>query len=234
MSQAHIVFHDDLFDELHTAKSGASDEVNTKAINAPMNKQMKNRSLLGTGALGVAALTLGFAGVAGAQDAPVVEDPAPIEQLDDTNDRASRSDRRQARIEARQAQADTGERSEAREARKAERQAAKAEKVAEIAEVVGISADELTDAKAAGSSLAEIAGDELPAVVSYFVDNATERIDAKVADGTITQEQADAKLEGLEERIETRLADGGGFGKKKGEGKRGKGNRAGAQETTDA
>ena len=199
-----------------------------------MNKNTKNLSLLGTGAIGVAALTFGFAGVAGAQDAPI-EAPAPVEQTEDA-DRASRSDRSEARVEARQAQADTGERSEAREARKAERQAAKAERATAIADVIGITVDELAEAKEAGSSLAEIAGDELPAVVDYFVANATERIDAKVADGTITQEQADAKLEGLEERIETRIEDGGGFGKKS-EGKRanrGNGNRAQAQETTEA
>ena len=55
----------------------------------------KNAALIGGGALGIAAFTLGTAGIAGAQDAP--EDDAPVEETEETS---SRSERRQAVIDA--------------------------------------------------------------------------------------------------------------------------------------
>ena len=199
----------------------------------------KNAALIGGGALGIAAFTLGTAGIAGAQDAP--EDDAPVEETEETS---SRSERRQAAIDQlvedgviTQEQADNV--AEVRSALQEERQARKAEKLAAIADAIGIGVDELEEAKDAGETLADIAGDELPAVVDLFVENATERIEGAVESGRITQEEADEKLEGLEARIETRLEEGGGFGHK-GEGRRGKGHRghhaveAAAVETLDA
>ena len=200
----------------------------------------KNAALIGGGALGLAAFTLGTAGIAGAQDAPA--DDAPVEETEETS---SRSERRQAVIDQlvedgviTQEQADNV--AEVRAALQEEREARKAEKLAAIADAIGIGVEELEEAKDAGTPLADIAGDNLPAVVDLFVENATERIEGAVESGRITQEEADEKLDGLEERIETRLEEGGGFGRK-GEGHRGKGHRghdrgaeAAAVETLDA
>lgn len=186
----------------------------------------KNAALIGGGALGAAALTIGAAGVAGAQDAPTLDDPAPVEETEETS---QRGERRQSMIDQlvedgviTQEQADNV--ADVKAAFQEQRAANKAEKLAAIADAIGIGIDELTEAKEAGTPLNEIAGDNLPAVVDLFVDNATERIDEKVADGTITQEEADEKLDGLEERIETRLEEGGGFGRK-GDGHRGNNKR---------
>jgi len=210
---------------------------------------LKNLSLVGGGALGAAALTLGAAGIAGAQtdDEPTLDDPAPAEETDDSRpERGDRGERRQAMIDQlvedgaiTQEQADNV--ADVRAAFQEQREARKAEKLAAIAEAIGIGVEELQAAKEAGTPLAEIAGDQLPAVVDLLVENATERIEARVADGRITQEQADEKLEGLEERITTRLEDGGGFGDKhegrrgkRGHGPRGDRNSAPAEATTDA
>jgi|GEM_PF-2469957 len=186
----------------------------------------KNAALIGGGALGAAALTFGAAGVAGAQDSPTLDDPAPAEETEETSDRGAR---RQAVIDQliedgviTQEQADNV--SDVRAALQEEREARKAEKLAAIADAIGIGVDELKEAKDAGTPLADIAGDNLPAVVDLFVENATERIEGAVESDRITQEEADEKLDGLEERIETRLEEGGGFGRK-GEGKRGEGRR---------
>lgn len=187
----------------------------------------KSAAMIGGGALGAAAITFGAAGVAGAQDAPTLDDPAPVE--DSNEETSQRGERRQAMIDQlvedgtiTQEQADNV--ADVKAAFQEQRAANKAEKLAAIADAIGIGIDELTEAKEAGTPLNEIAGDNLPAVVDLFVDNATERIEEKVEDGTITQEEADEKLDGLQERIETRLEEGGGFGRK-GDGHSGKNKR---------
>jgi len=202
-------------------------------------KNLKNLTLIGGGALGAAALTIGAAGIAGAQeDAPVLDDPAPAEQtIEDDEARPERGDRRGNRQAHRQAmidqlvadgvltqdQVDTA--GEVRAAMQEQREAKKAEKLAAISDAIGVSVEDLQAAKEAGTPLAELAGDQLPALVDLMVDKATARIEQGVADGKLTQEQADEKLAGLEERITTRLEDGGGFGEKGRHGKRGHGER---------
>ena len=116
-----------------------------------------------------------------------------------------------------------------------EHQERKAEKRAAIAEAIGIGVEELKEARQDGSTLAEIAGDELPAVVDVFVDSITGRVDAAVESGRITQDQADEKLADLEERVESRLEDGEGHKRKgrKGFGRKGS-MKAEAVETLDA
>lgn len=100
----------------------------------------------------------------------------------------------------------------------------RAEKRQAIADAIGITVTELTEARESGETLAEIAGDELPAVVDVLIERATARVEAKVESGRITQEQADARLEGLDERIEDRL-ENGREGRKRGK----RGDRANAQ-----
>jgi len=184
---------------------------------------IKNITMVGAGALGTAALAIGAAGIAGAQeDDPTLETPAPAE---DTNeDRPTREERQANRLESliedgviTQEQADNL--AETREAIQAERQARQEEKLQGIADVLNVTTDDLRQAREDGVSLAELAGDDLPALVDYTTEQATERINDAVAEGRITQEQADEKLDGLEERISDRLENGGGFGK--GHGRRG-------------
>jgi hypothetical protein len=190
-----------------------------------MNK-LKNLSMIGAGAAGAVALTIGAAGIAGAQDdAPTLDDPAPVESEDNTRpDRGDRAERRQAKID--QLIEDgviTEEQAEdmaaIRAAVQEHREAARGEKQTAIADVLGISVDELVAAREEGTSLSDLAGDDLPAVVEFFTEPATERIAERVESGRITQEQADERLDGLDERIESRL-ENGGFGGR-GEGRRG-------------
>ena len=193
--------------------------------------QSKTFSLIGAGAIGVAAITLGTAGIAGAQDGddPTLADPATEEATEDSG-REGRKARRQARVESTvqdliaegvitQEQVDSAE--SLREVLQAQREEAKAAKAQALADVLGLSVEDLRTAKQDGTSLVELAGDDLNAVVELFTEQATARINSAVESGRITQEQADERLDGIEDRIETRLEDGGGFGKRGHRGDRG-------------
>lgn len=83
-----------------------------------------------------------------------------------------------------------------------------------VAEALGITEDELHDAIEDGQTIAEVAdanGVDVQTVIDALVAEATARIDAKVADGDLTQEQADELKAELTERI-TDLVDGEGAG----------------------
>ena len=80
--------------------------------------------------------------------------------------------------------------------------------MAPIAEALDITPQELSEQRQAGSTLADIAGDQVDEVVDALVANAEARIAAKVEAGRITQEQADERLAGLEERITERVETG--------------------------
>ncbi len=76
------------------------------------------------------------------------------------------------------------------------------------AEAIGITVDELREGRDAGQSLAEIAeanGSSAQAVVDALIANAEERIDAKVASGDLTEEEAAEKLAEKSERIEAKV-----------------------------
>ncbi len=235
-----ILLPQDLFDDYHRnvrCLSGGFVEGRK-----PLMKNLKNLSLIGGGALGAVALTLGAAGVAGAQDeGPTLDEPAPVEETVEDDARPERGDRdarRQAIVDQlvedgviTEEQAESV--SEVRTALQEQREAQRAERLGEIADAIGIDVEDLVAAKDAGTPLAEIAGDNLPAVVDVLVDRATDRIEQAVTDGRLTQEQADEKLAGLDERIEARLENGGGFGNK-GEGRRGKGHRGHGPRGADA
>lgn len=77
-----------------------------------------------------------------------------------------------------------------------------------VAEVLGLTTDELSAARESGSSIAEIAalqGVEVDAVVQAIVSGKAERLDAKVAAGELTAEEAQARLDELEERAVDRV-----------------------------
>lgn len=84
------------------------------------------------------------------------------------------------------------------------------DKLATVADVLGIDATALRERLAAGESVADIAATEgvpVDEVVAALVAAAEERLDLAVADERITQDEADAKLTEVEERI-TAMVDG--------------------------
>lgn len=172
-----------------------------------MNK-MTTTAKFGVGAAAAAALTFGAVGVVGAQDA---QDPV----TNDSDTTAVEQD------------SDRAERRAARQERRAEKRAA-------IAEILGLSEEELSEARESGQSLSEIAGDNIDELVTFFVDSVTERVDAAVENGRISEEEAAEKLEDIEERITTRIenADGEREGRRGFRGHRGE--RGQATETLDA
>jgi polyhydroxyalkanoate synthesis regulator phasin len=96
------------------------------------------------------------------------------------------------------------------------------------AEALGITEDELRDALRDGQTIAEVAsaqGVDVQAVIDALVAEATTRIDEAVADGDLTQEEADERTADLVERV-TELVNNGelrgpGFGPGFGSGPRG-------------
>lgn len=73
-----------------------------------------------------------------------------------------------------------------------------------LEETLGLSAEEIRDAMAEGSTLAEVAeaqGVGEDALTTALVEAATERIDQAVADGDLDAEEAEERKAGLEERI---------------------------------
>lgn len=95
------------------------------------------------------------------------------------------------------------------------------------AETLGMTEDELRTAlRADDASLATVAeaqGVDVQTLIDALVAAATERIDQAVADGDITQEQADQRLADLEARITERVDSTGGTGGPHGGGRGGPG-----------
>jgi len=72
------------------------------------------------------------------------------------------------------------------------------------AEAIGIEVDALREAVQGGRTIAQVAqanGVDVQTVIDAMVADATERIDAKVAEGDLTQERADDLKAGLTERV---------------------------------
>lgn len=97
-----------------------------------------------------------------------------------------------------------------------------------VADLTGLSTEEVAAKRADGESIADIAaaeGVDADAVVDAALDVRTERLDALVADDTITQEQADEMLERMTDRLSDRITstetgpNGSGFGKGRGGGR---------------
>ncbi len=77
-----------------------------------------------------------------------------------------------------------------------------------VAELLGIEAEDLRAQLEAGSTLAEIAeanGVDPDDLVDQLVADVTERLDEKVADGRLTEDEAAEKLAEKAERIEDRV-----------------------------
>lgn len=98
-----------------------------------------------------------------------------------------------------------------------------------IAGVLGMDVEMLRSELASGKTVAEIAGDKTQAVIDALVAEANAKIDEAVANGRLTQEQADALKTATAERITKFVNEGGplkGLGKGFGRGHRGPGGMA--------
>jgi polyhydroxyalkanoate synthesis regulator phasin len=79
------------------------------------------------------------------------------------------------------------------------------------AEILGLTTDEVREGLADGKSLADLAEEQgVTDLESQLVAELTADIEAKVADGSITQDQADRLLENLEERVSNLVDHEGG------------------------
>ena len=111
------------------------------------------------------------------------------------------------------------------------------EKHEAIAEMLGLTTDEVRAEIEAGNSLADIAeanGVDSQDLVDLMVAQATERVEAKVEAGDITEAEATEKLADAEERAEEKVNSTDGFGDRGRRGNRGeRGDRDGAGETED-
>ena len=77
-----------------------------------------------------------------------------------------------------------------------------------IAEALGMTTEEFHESRGAGQSIADIAaaqGVDVDTVVQAIVDDVEAHLAAEVAEGDITQEEADAKLAGAEEHVTERV-----------------------------
>lgn len=77
-----------------------------------------------------------------------------------------------------------------------------------VAELTGLSADEVQAERAAGKSAADIAeanGSSAEEVVSAALEARKALLDERVADGTLTQEQADLMYDRMSERLTERV-----------------------------
>lgn len=74
-----------------------------------------------------------------------------------------------------------------------------------VAEVLGLEVDELRTQLSDGATIADVAGDDLDAVIDALVAEKTERIAEAVEDGRLTQEEADEKLAEVENRVNDKV-----------------------------
>ncbi len=127
------------------------------------------------------------------------------------------------------------ERQAEREARRAERQEARFAPL----EGLGLTMEQVQEGREAGQTLAETAeanGVDQNALVDALVEAAMERADAAVEDGRATQEEADERLVGIEERVTERVNSEPGErdGGRRGPGRGGRGGDAPAEAPADA
>lgn len=109
-----------------------------------------------------------------------------------------------------------------RQERRAER---KAERIAVLTDALGVGEDVLQAARDAGQSIADVATDQgvaVETVVDAVVESATANIQERVAAGDLTQDEANERIAGLEERVTERVNRTPG---ERGDGERSRGDR---------
>lgn len=93
------------------------------------------------------------------------------------------------------------------EERRAEHEAEREAFAEELAAAAGVTVDELQAARENGDSLADIAGDNVDAVIDLLVQHQTDRINDAVENGRIDAERAEEALADIEERV-TEMVNG--------------------------
>jgi hypothetical protein len=173
-----------------------------------MNKKLRS-TLLTAALLGGGLISGGL--VANAYDTtdPTVEIPVETDTPTDTADAATPNGLT-AQVETDTPEAETpdgtnGERPEGRREGRGGHGCGGNEAVAEL---LGLTPEELHDAKEAGSSLAEVAasqGVSVDDVIQTIVDEKAEHLAEEVAEGDLTQAEADARLAEIEARTADRV-----------------------------
>ena len=82
-----------------------------------------------------------------------------------------------------------------------------------VAELLGLSGEELRAELQAGKSIADVAAEQgvaLETIENALIDQLSEKLAEKVANGDLTQEEADQRLEEARQRIQERLTQPGG------------------------
>lgn len=178
--------------------------------------------LLGGGAAG---LVLGNSPLSGATGSAVIQDDttASEEPTEESADRQARAAERLGEVLAplvedgtlTQAQADavitTLAESMPERSRGGHRGGRGPANLDAAAEAIGIERSELVDALRDGSTIAEVAaaaGVDSQVVIDALLADAQERIAEKVAEGDLTQEEADEKLAALTERVTDMVNNG--------------------------
>ena len=108
-----------------------------------------------------------------------------------------------------------------------------------VSEATGLSREEIKAELEAGATLAEIAeanGADIDAIVADALADIESRLEEAVADGKLTQEEADDKLADAQEKLQS-IADGtfeGSFGRGRGRGNRNHPGSEGSPDETNA
>ena len=172
-----------------------------------MNKTLKTSvlaiALAGGGAIGVGSLAAASYG----DEPPTIDETVGDDTIDDTTDETPgdvSDDSEPAGLQA-ATDGEPGEPATPTEGRRGHRGHGNSEVAAEA---LGITTDELHEAREAGQSLADIAaaqGVSNDVVIQALTSDAQTRIATQVAEGELTQEEADERLAGLDERITERV-----------------------------
>ncbi len=179
------VLTESALDDIHQTRTSRPLDPESRAIETNQEDTMNKR--IRTGLIGIAlagGTALGatqVGGVANAQEDPTVD--TTVAQPADTDG----------------------------EEQDGEKQDGRRNRLATVAELIGIEVEDLRTQLREGASLADVAtanGVETQTVIDFIVGERTERIETKVAEGDLTREEADEKLEGLEDGVTLRVEEG--------------------------
>lgn len=155
---------------------------------------MKKKKLIAASLIAGAALTLGSLSVASAHDNGGAGRGDKLASI--LNGLVTKGTLNQAQVDA-----ITKAVTDARTAGDAEREANRAAHIKVITDTLGITADALKARLDAGDSLATIAGAKKDALITAMVAFETKEIDAKLAAGDITADQATKMKANLKDRV---------------------------------
>lgn len=194
-----------------------------------MNKTLKTSvtaiAIAGGGIIGVGSLAAASYG----DEPPTLEDTDDVTADDDTTDDGDPVGLQDATDDVDDTTTEETSEADAESDRRGRRGCGDSE---EVAAALGLTTDELQAARDTGRSLAEIAADQnvsVDVVVDALVDDVEAHLTEKVAEGDLTQEEADERLASAEERAADKVeAIPGEDGERGSRGHRNRGDRTGA------